>query len=122
MAKHESMGIPLPASSLPISDPSGPATCSTFLRPGIAACKGEPSRRTPHPCLNPDAGFLGPLSTRVLQGLRVPRTTPEDLGVRPQMAAPQAPDSLPRVPVCRPSQHPPGAAAHVPPSGPTSLT
>lgn len=69
VAKQESTGIPLPASSLPISDPSGPATCSSFLRPGIAACKGEPSRRSPHPCLNPDASFLTPFSTCFLQGL-----------------------------------------------------
>lgn len=39
-------GIPLPASSLPVHDPSGPATCSS-LRPCIAACPDSWARESP---------------------------------------------------------------------------
>ena len=67
MARHESRGDPLLASSLPIPVPSGPATCSALLRPCIAACTGVV--RPPHLCENPDAGFLIPFSPRFLQGL-----------------------------------------------------
>lgn len=88
MAQHESKGIPLLASSLPIPVPLGPATCS-FLRPCIAACIGEASRPAPTSLREPRYGFPDPLRDPLAGSVAcVALIILEDLGVRPRMAAP----------------------------------
>lgn len=99
-------GSPLAVSSLPVHDPSGPATCSS-LRPCIAACPDYWSRESPvvwpHiPERTPTPVFLIPLRPRFLQG---PGHFPpnliilEDLRVRPRMAVPRDPGVRPPDPL-----------------------
>lgn len=89
-ARHESKGGSPPSIHPSHTRPLGPATCSSFLRPCIAACTGEPSRPAPTSLREPRRRFPDPLqpslSARALAC--VPPIILEDLGLRPQMAAP----------------------------------